>query len=175
MHSCGFECKFPQNKHGIANCTTISQLHTANLHNATQQWNEWQLWTESRRFLLSIAEEYYRVTFVVVAKAHYLACDKCISFYTCSHTYLLSDLQRRYTTNSTSRRYTLPGQTLYSNGHGNLFFNCPTRCNLFSLLYISVGSSTCFGCWHPSSEARTTGITASGTGQPDLLPSALVD
>jgi len=27
---------------------------------------------------------------------------------------------------------------------------------------ISVGSSTCFGCWHPSSGASTTVITASG-------------
>jgi len=28
--------------------------------------------------------------------------------------------------------------------------------------YISVGSSTCFGCWHPSSAAGTAVITASG-------------
>ena len=41
------------------------------------------------------------------------------------------------------------------------FINCPTSCDLFSL-YISVGSSTCFGCWHPSSGARTAVITASG-------------
>ena len=32
----------------------------------------------------------------------------------------------------------------------------------YSVYYISVGSSTCFGCWHPSSGARTTVITASG-------------
>ena len=32
----------------------------------------------------------------------------------------------------------------------------------YSVYYISVGSSTCFGCWHPSSGARTTLITASG-------------
>ena len=32
----------------------------------------------------------------------------------------------------------------------------------YSLYYISVGSSTCFGCWHPSSGARTTVITAYG-------------
>ena len=32
----------------------------------------------------------------------------------------------------------------------------------YSVNYISVGSSTCFGCWHPSSGARTTVITASG-------------
>ena len=44
----------------------------------------------------------------------------------------------------------------------------------YSVYYISVGSSTCFGCWHPSSGARTTVITASGTGQPSLLPSAPV-
>ena len=31
----------------------------------------------------------------------------------------------------------------------------------YSVYYISVGSSTCFGCWHPSSGARTTVITAS--------------
>ena len=31
----------------------------------------------------------------------------------------------------------------------------------YSVYYISVGSSTCFGCWHPSSGARTTIITAS--------------
>ena len=40
---------------------------------------------------------------------------------------------------------------------------------LYSVYYISVGSSTFFGCCHP-----TTVITASGTGQPGLLPSALV-
>jgi len=45
---------------------------------------------------------------------------------------------------------------------------------LYSVYYISVGSSTCFGCWHPTSGARTTVITASDTGQPGLLPSALV-
>jgi len=31
-----------------------------------------------------------------------------------------------------------------------------------SFYYISVGSSTCFGCWHPSSGAGTAVITASG-------------
>jgi len=32
----------------------------------------------------------------------------------------------------------------------------------YSVYYITVGSSTCFGCWHPSSGAGTTVITASG-------------
>jgi len=32
----------------------------------------------------------------------------------------------------------------------------------YSVYYISVGSSTYFGCWHPPSWARTTVITASG-------------
>ena len=32
----------------------------------------------------------------------------------------------------------------------------------YSVYYISAGSSTCFGCWHPSSEACTTVITDSG-------------
>jgi hypothetical protein len=32
----------------------------------------------------------------------------------------------------------------------------------YSVYYISVGISTCFGCWHPLSGARTTVITASG-------------
>ena len=32
----------------------------------------------------------------------------------------------------------------------------------YSVYYISVGSSTIFGCWHPSSGARTTVITVSG-------------
>jgi len=31
----------------------------------------------------------------------------------------------------------------------------------YSVYYISVGSSTCFGCEHPTSGARTTEITAS--------------
>jgi len=44
----------------------------------------------------------------------------------------------------------------------------------YSVYYIFLGSSTCFGCRHPSSGARTAVITASGTGQPGLLPSALV-
>ena len=44
----------------------------------------------------------------------------------------------------------------------------------YSVYYISAGSSTYFGCWQPSSGARTAVITASGTGQPGLLPSALV-
>jgi len=34
----------------------------------------------------------------------------------------------------------------------------------YSVYYISVGSSTCFRCWHPSSGVRTTVITASGIG-----------
>ena len=45
---------------------------------------------------------------------------------------------------------------------------------LYLVYCISVGSSTCFGCWNSPSGARTTVITASGTGQPGLLPSALV-
>jgi hypothetical protein len=32
----------------------------------------------------------------------------------------------------------------------------------YSVYYISVGSSACFGCRHPSSGARTIVITASG-------------
>jgi len=32
----------------------------------------------------------------------------------------------------------------------------------YSVYYIFVGSSTCFGCWHPSSGVRTTVIRASG-------------
>jgi len=32
----------------------------------------------------------------------------------------------------------------------------------YSVYYISVGSSTYFGCWQPSSGAGTTVITASG-------------
>ena len=32
----------------------------------------------------------------------------------------------------------------------------------YSVYYISVGSSTCFGWWYPSSGACTTVITASG-------------
>ena len=35
----------------------------------------------------------------------------------------------------------------------------------YSVYYISVGSSTCFGCWHTSSGAGTAVITSSGTGQ----------
>ena len=48
------------------------------------------------------------------------------------------------------------------------------KMRLYSVYYISVDSSTCFGCWHTSSGARTAVITASGTGQPGLLPSALL-
>ena len=33
----------------------------------------------------------------------------------------------------------------------------------YSVYYISVGSSTCFGCCHPPSGPRTTVITAYGT------------
>ena len=40
---------------------------------------------------------------------------------------------------------------------------------LSSDYYISLGSSTCFGCWYPSSAARTAVITASGTGQLQLV------
>ena len=32
----------------------------------------------------------------------------------------------------------------------------------YSVYYISVGSSKCFECWHPSPGAHTTVITASG-------------
>ena len=45
---------------------------------------------------------------------------------------------------------------------------------MYSVNYKCVGSSTCFGWLHPSSGARTTVITASGTGQLGLIPSALV-
>jgi len=31
---------------------------------------------------------------------------------------------------------------------------------IYSVYYISGGSSTCFGCWHPSSGAGTAVITA---------------
>ena len=31
----------------------------------------------------------------------------------------------------------------------------------YSVYYFSAGISTCFRCWHPSSRARTTVITAS--------------
>jgi len=41
------------------------------------------------------------------------------------------------------------------------FNNCPTRCDLFSLLYFC-RQLYVFRCWHPSSGARTTVITASG-------------
>jgi len=45
---------------------------------------------------------------------------------------------------------------------------------LYSVYYTSVDYSTCFGCWHPSSGARTTVITAFGTGQLSLLTSVHV-
>ena len=45
---------------------------------------------------------------------------------------------------------------------------------IYSVCYIYVDSSTCFRCLHPSSGACTAVITATGTGQPVLLPSALV-
>jgi len=32
----------------------------------------------------------------------------------------------------------------------------------YSVYYISVGSSTCFGCWHPTSGAGTTVIIVPG-------------
>jgi len=44
----------------------------------------------------------------------------------------------------------------------------------YSVYYISVGNSTCFGCWHPSSAARTAVITASGTGQPGATMSTTI-
>ena len=44
----------------------------------------------------------------------------------------------------------------------------------YSVYYFTVGSSTCFLCWHPPSGARTTVNTASGIDQLDLLPSAFV-
>ena len=52
------------------------------------------------------------------------------------------------------------------------FNNCPTRIDCIP--YISVGSSTCFRCWHPSSGAGTAVITASGIDELDLLPSAAI-
>jgi len=41
-------------------------------------------------------------------------------------------------------------------------FNTVQQDATYSDYYISVGSSTCFGCRHPSSGAHTTVITASG-------------
>ena len=45
-----------------------------------------------------------------------------------------------------------------------VFFNFITvqQDATYSVYYISVGSSTCFGCWQPSSGASTAVITASG-------------
>ena len=46
----------------------------------------------------------------------------------------------------------------------------PTRCN-YTLFILSVNCSTCFRWFpHPSSGAQMTVSTASGTGQPLLLP-----
>jgi len=50
----------------------------------------------------------------------------------------------------------------------------PTRCN-YTQLILSANCSTCFGWFlHPSSGAQITVSTASGTGQPLLLPVAIV-
>ena len=45
----------------------------------------------------------------------------------------------------------------------------------YSGYYISVGSSTCFGCWHPSSGAGTAVITASGIDWLQWLKYAVVN
>ena len=51
---------------------------------------------------------------------------------------------------------------------------CPTRCNYIRFI-LSVNCSTCYGrSLHPSSEAQITVYTASGTGQPLLLPVGIV-
>ena len=44
-----------------------------------------------------------------------------------------------------------------------------------SVYYISVGSSTCFGCWHPSSAAGTAVITASGIDWLQWVKYATID
>jgi len=52
---------------------------------------------------------------------------------------------------------------------------CPTRCN-YTQFILSVNCSTCFGWFlHASSGAQITLSTASGTGQPLLLPVAIVE
>jgi hypothetical protein len=60
--------------------------------------------------------------------------------------------------------YTIRGSNLGRNE--SVFSNLITvqQDATYSVYYISVGSSTCFACWHPSSGARTTVITASGIG-----------
>ena len=50
----------------------------------------------------------------------------------------------------------LPNMTLHS------IFLTVQQDATYSVYYISVGSSTCFGCGYPSPGARTTVITASG-------------
>jgi len=52
--------------------------------------------------------------------------------------------------------------------------NCPTRCDCIQFITYLQTALHVSGCLHLSSGAGTTVITASGTGQPGLLPSALV-
>jgi len=52
---------------------------------------------------------------------------------------------------------------------------CLTRCN-YTQFILSVNCSTCFGWFlHPSSGAQITVSTASGAGQPLLLPVGIVE
>jgi hypothetical protein len=54
----------------------------------------------------------------------------------------------------------LGGKTIQK--HGRTYLIIVQQDATYSFCYISVGSSTCFGCFHPSSGARTTVITVSG-------------
>ena len=45
----------------------------------------------------------------------------------------------------------------------------------YSVYYISAGSSTCFGCWHPSSGTGTAVITASGIDWPQCVKYAAIN
>ena len=63
----------------------------------------------------------------------------------------------------TMMRYTISVFYIHGSVHRESNLITAQQDATYSVYYISVGSSTCFGCLHPSSGAHTTVITASGS------------
>jgi len=95
---------------------------------------------------------YTQVTYFYQNVFRYVAIHFCISLYL-RPTLKLQQAYTLFQYKVAMTRFTLFKSVVFN--------NCPTNVT-YSVYYISVGSSTYFGHWHPSSGARTTIITASG-------------
>ena len=88
-------------------------------------------------------------------------CDLFSLLYFCRHIYMFRVLTP-IIRSSYSCNYSFWYWLTAVFGSPKLYFRTVQQDATYSVYYISVGSSTCFGCWHPPTGARTAVITASG-------------